>query len=67
MTAILWLLLDTIRETCDRRDHCAGCPCAGEYTSPTGKRYYCAIEEIPSHWQTDIIRVNLEKRAESEE
>lgn len=67
MVQILWLLLDTIRETCDRRECCEGCPCAGSYKGPEGRtKYYCAIDEVPSHWQTDVIRNNLEKRAESE-
>lgn len=67
MNNLLWLLLDAIRETCDRRKRCEGCPCAGEYMSPTGKRYYCAIEEVPSHWQTDIIRDNIDKMKEDKE
>lgn len=67
MDKMLWLVLDTIRETCERKDNCLGCPCADEYTSPRGKGYYCTIANIPSHWQTDIIRNNLEKRAESED
>lgn len=66
MVQILWLLLDTIRETCGRREKCEGCPCAGEYTGPSGIRYYCAIDGEPSHWQTDTIRNNLEERDEDE-
>lgn len=62
MDKMLWVVLDTIRDMCTKRDYCEGCPCAGETTD----RYYCAIDGEPSHWQTDIIRNNLEKRAESE-
>lgn len=67
MHKLLWLILDTVRETCERKDSCDGCPCAGERTTPHGKEYYCAIANLPSLWQTDVIRNNLEKRAESEE
>lgn len=63
---LLWLVLDTIREICTKKkDNCEGCPCAGEYRTPSGNSYYCTIANLPSHWQTDIIRNNLEKRTES--
>lgn len=66
MNTILWLILDNLRETCNNRECCEGCPCAGEYTGPSGTIYYCAIDGEPSQWQTDTIRNNLENRAESE-
>ena len=64
----LYELLDTIRETCTKRDRCEGCAFAGSYTTTnTGLRYYCAIDEEPRKWQTGIVGENLEKLAESEE
>lgn len=67
MNALLWLILDTIRETCTKKDSCEGCPCAGEYMSPWGKQYYCTIADIPSRWQTGIIQSNLDDMAKREE
>lgn len=61
MDKMLWLVLDTIRETCGRRDNCEGCPCAGDYMRDGVKQYYCTINEIPSQWQTGIIQYNLER------
>lgn len=67
MNKILWLVLDTIREICYKRDHCEGCPCAEMQMSMSGKRYYCTIADVPYKWQTDIIRYNLEEREDAEE
>ena len=66
MNKILWLVLDTIREECTKRDYCEGCPCAGMYLQQGLRRYYCTIDEVPSRWQTGIIRENIEEMEDNE-
>lgn len=56
---LLYVLLDTIRETCARRETCSGCALADDGDC-------CCIATFPEHWQTGILEYNLEKRAESE-
>lgn len=55
----LYTLLDTIRENCYRRETCKGCM----LDDVDGG---CCVASYPAHWETNIIRSNLEKRTESE-
>lgn len=53
------MLLESIRDDCDGRKRCEGCPYSCKYyVTNDGKRdirYSCAIQEIPERWQLETM------------
>ena len=62
---VIWQVLDHVREHCTGRVHCNGCLYSGVATLNTDNDciFYCAISHNPDHWQTDIVRMNVESEA----
>lgn len=60
----LWEALDQVREHCTGRVHCNGCVFSGVATLDTDNVpiSYCAISHAPDHWQTDIVKMNVESQ-----
>lgn len=58
----IWEVLDHVREHCTGRDHCNGCIYSGVAEADNDLISYCAISHVPDHWQTDIVKMNVEKQ-----
>lgn len=52
-------VLETIRDECDERKNCEGCPYSCKYYARyEGKldiRYACVLKEIPDRWQLETM------------
>lgn len=53
----LYIVLDTIKETCEKRRSCNGCLLYD-------LNYGCLVNTRPDMWDTDIIKENIDRRNE---
>ncbi len=47
------IVLETIRDECDERKHCEGCPYSCKYYVNKDVRYACVLQHIPERWQLE--------------
>lgn len=53
--------LNSVKNHCEKRHHCKGCIYSGNALANDEPFSYCAIRRNPDHWQTDIIKMNIEE------
>lgn len=55
----IMISLEAIRDECEDRKHCEGCPYSCKYYVNDGKtretRYACVLQHIPDRWELETM------------